>query len=500
MIVKKIRQSIVWILLLFLLAVNVRLARQFPVSAAGETLTIAAPIVFSAGYSISSAQFIDSANSAYFLDPAATVISLVTAGAATVSGTIESTTGGFKFPDGTTQTSAGTTLNTIHYHSEASYQTWFTPYRSGMELSYGSTTTVNISAGSIRLNGTTYTFTTAATYGNAVSGVLTPTQTMGQAYAVCAEEVTGALQINLYKLMEDTPATDIYKWDEAGYFLSDHNTTGRCRPSDSNHTSILLGYASIGKTYAASGTGTEVLRYAIVNSDHLNGKLFPAGIPLPNMVFVPGQQLAVDLYEAQVCAQAAALSTSDRCSGTDWGDADGNGHSGNVVTERSKYNVYPSRGNGDWANGLTYQDFLWAGETVGKRLPRDAEWSHAAQYGLTRSLATDTTANMPKGNNGAGGDYDGTDPEETGGTTANRDIYNTLGLADLNGNLWEYVDDELYWGTEGTRTSQFGSDYQHGAVVIRGGNWVATSADGVFARHYDWATVGYTGTGARLAR
>ncbi len=77
-----------WILILLLLAVNVWLARQFPVSAVGETLTIAAPVVFSSGYTISSAQFIDNANSAYFLDPAATGNSLITAGAASVSGNL----------------------------------------------------------------------------------------------------------------------------------------------------------------------------------------------------------------------------------------------------------------------------------------------------------------------------------------------------------------------------------------------------------------------------
>ncbi len=88
-------------------------------SAVGETLTIAAPVVFSSGYTISSAQFIDNANSAYFLDPAATGTSLIVAGNVgigtvptqkfSVAGTIESTTGGFKFPDGGTQPSAYTT-------------------------------------------------------------------------------------------------------------------------------------------------------------------------------------------------------------------------------------------------------------------------------------------------------------------------------------------------------------------------------------------------------
>lgn len=37
------------------------------VRAAGETLTINAPVVFGSGYTISSGQFIDNANTAYFL-------------------------------------------------------------------------------------------------------------------------------------------------------------------------------------------------------------------------------------------------------------------------------------------------------------------------------------------------------------------------------------------------------------------------------------------------
>lgn len=44
----------------------------------------------------------DTANTSYFLDPAATGTSLMTAGGATVAGTVESTTGCFKFPDATT--------------------------------------------------------------------------------------------------------------------------------------------------------------------------------------------------------------------------------------------------------------------------------------------------------------------------------------------------------------------------------------------------------------
>ncbi len=60
--------------------VNSFLAVRSPVSAAGETLTIAAPVVFSSGYTISSAQFLDNSNSAYFLDPAASGNSLVVAG------------------------------------------------------------------------------------------------------------------------------------------------------------------------------------------------------------------------------------------------------------------------------------------------------------------------------------------------------------------------------------------------------------------------------------
>lgn len=82
MIFAKIRQSIVWILILLLFAANARLIQRSPVFAEGETLTIGAPVVFSSSYTISSAQFIDNANSAYFLDPAATGNSLVLAGAA----------------------------------------------------------------------------------------------------------------------------------------------------------------------------------------------------------------------------------------------------------------------------------------------------------------------------------------------------------------------------------------------------------------------------------
>ncbi len=62
--------------------------------------------------------FYDHDNTAYLLDPASTGYSLLVAGKVgigttnpgqkpSVAGTIESTTGGFKFPDGTTQASAG---------------------------------------------------------------------------------------------------------------------------------------------------------------------------------------------------------------------------------------------------------------------------------------------------------------------------------------------------------------------------------------------------------
>jgi hypothetical protein len=76
----------------------------------GETLTIDAPVVLSGTNTLTAPKFIDTANSAYFMDPAATGTSLFTAGSVTVAGTIQSTTGGFKFPDGTTQTAAASAL------------------------------------------------------------------------------------------------------------------------------------------------------------------------------------------------------------------------------------------------------------------------------------------------------------------------------------------------------------------------------------------------------
>ncbi len=97
-------------LILALVAVNVWLAIRLPVSAVGETLTIDAPVVLSGTNTLTAPKFIDTDNSAYFFDPAATGTSLVTAGNVTAAGTIESTTGGFKFPDATTQTSAASAL------------------------------------------------------------------------------------------------------------------------------------------------------------------------------------------------------------------------------------------------------------------------------------------------------------------------------------------------------------------------------------------------------
>lgn len=68
---------------------------------------------------VTSAQFVDSSNSSYFINPAASGNSLIVAGnigigtttpaqKLSVAGTIESTSGGFKFPDATTQTTAAT--------------------------------------------------------------------------------------------------------------------------------------------------------------------------------------------------------------------------------------------------------------------------------------------------------------------------------------------------------------------------------------------------------
>ena len=79
-------------------------------------------IVFPTTQIVTGLKFVDSASDAYYIDPSSSETSLVVAGkvgigttspgqALSVAGTIESTTGGFKFPDGTTQTSAYGVVN-----------------------------------------------------------------------------------------------------------------------------------------------------------------------------------------------------------------------------------------------------------------------------------------------------------------------------------------------------------------------------------------------------
>jgi formylglycine-generating enzyme required for sulfatase activity len=101
------------------------------------------------------------------------------------------------------------------------------------------------------------------------------------------------------------------------------------------------------------------------------------------------------------------------------------------------------------------------------RLPSEAEWEYACRAGTTTAFNNGSSDDATVGNIAWYNENSGSQTHVVGGKAAN-----ALGLYDMSGNVYEYVND--YWGS--TYYSESPSTNPPGPVlssarVLRGGSW-----------------------------
>ena len=138
---------------------------------------------------------------------------------------------------------------------------------------------------------------------------------------------------------------------------------------------------------------------------------------------------------------------------------------------------------------------VWKRDANGYRLPTEAEWEYAARGGKNRDAfalsGSDDAASVAwikDTSDGSGYSYGG------------QKRPNSLGLYDMSGNVWEWVEDNYHDNYSGAPTD--GSAWMNGSMhVLRGGSWGQDAKYGRAAvRSKFGSTYRYYSYGFRLAR
>jgi formylglycine-generating enzyme required for sulfatase activity len=140
----------------------------------------------------------------------------------------------------------------------------------------------------------------------------------------------------------------------------------------------------------------------------------------------------------------------------------------------------------------TIQSFLSA---TGMRLPSEAEWEYACRAGTTTAFNNGSSDGATVGTIAWYSSNSGSQTHAVGGKAAN-----ALGLHDMGGNLWEWVNDRYGAYSSGAQTNPLGPVFGTNRV-LRGGSW-GGSTDSVRSSYRYDSTPGFTSSaiGFRVAR
>ena len=227
------------------------------------------------------------------------------------------------------------------------------------------------------------------------------------------------------------------------------------RPASVGRPVGVAGSPSSGSRVSGAG-GAAFGAVAGGDASRRPGDVFRECDECPEMVVLPGGDLAMGRYEVTVGEYRAFVSATGGTGNDGWRD-----HDRFPQTDRHPV-VYMS-----WEYAQEYVSWLSRRTGAVYRLPTEAEWERAA------------AGSQP----GCGTGNDGTCPVGTYGS-------NAAGLSDMVGNVWEWTSD--CWEGEGDCRRR----------VVRGGSWSSYAAEYLRPGARDWYTTAFRGDdfGFRVSR
>ena len=255
---------------------------------------------------------------------------------------------------------------------------------------------------------------------------------------------------------------------------------------------------------ASGGTGPEMVVVprgafrmgCLSDDDQCNDNERPVrDVRIPLTFALSKREVTVGEFKQFV--EAAGHSTGDSCrtfNGDEWRDRTGAGWRSPGFEQGDDHPAVCVT----WADAKAYAAWLSSETGAEYRLPSEAEWEHAARAGASAKFSWGDRVGINRAN------CDGCDSQWDGKGTAPVGSFlpNALGLLDMHGNAWEWVDDcwnEDYRGA--TADGDAWTSGECGQRVMRGGGW-ANPPTFLRAAHRSAGSSGYLSShvGFRVAR